>query len=293
MDYLLLASAEAGSADTEAIDAAAAVLDRRGGVEVTRTSTPDELEGALDRLDGRTLVVAGGDGSLHLTVDRLHRRDELGATTMALVPLGTGNDLARGLGLPLDAVEAAEAIVGARSRRLDLVVDEMGGVVVNAVHVGLGAEAAERASGLKGRLGPLAYPVGALIAGVREPGWDLEVSVDGRPLGERPVLMAGIGNGTSIGGGTPLFPRATPDDGLLDVVVVNATGPAARIAYSKALRKGEHLERDDVHHATGREVRIQGEPARHNADGEVSGELATRTYTVVPGAWSLLAPAPA
>jgi diacylglycerol kinase family enzyme len=157
---------------------------------------------------------------------------------------------------------------------------------------------------MKDTLGPLAYPVGALLAGVRERGWVLEVTVDGTVVapgdatggalgGQSPpsVLMVGVGNGRSIGGGTELFPTAVPDDGLADVVVVRATGPAARIAFGAALRKGTHLGRDDVAHVRGREVRIAGDAVRHNADGEVSDEVTERSYRLVPGAWSLVVPA--
>jgi diacylglycerol kinase (ATP) len=71
-------------------------------------------------------------------------------------------------------------------------------------------------------------------------------------------------------------------------VVVNATGAAARVAFGAALRKGKHLERDDVHYGRGREECISGDAVRHNVDGEVSDELRTRTYRVQGSAWSLL-----
>lgn len=74
------------------------------------------------------------------------------------------------------------------------------------------------------------------------------------------------------------------------MVVVNATGPASRVAFANALRTGRHVDRDDVHHARGREVRISGDPVRHNVDGEVGEEVAERTYRVVPSAWTLVTP---
>lgn len=288
MNALVLANAAAGSADDDAVEAAVEQLGRTGEVELARAGGPEDLDRALDAVGERTLVVAGGDGSLHLVVQRLHDRGQLNQVTIGLVPLGTGNDFARGAEVPLDPVEAAAALSTAAPRPVDLVVDERGGVVINVAHAGLGAEAAERSTSLKGPLGPLAYPVGALLAGVRESGWDLEVTVDGDPVGDGPVLMVGVGNGRTIGGGTPLCPTAVLDDGLVDVVVVNATGPAARTAFAAALRRGTHLDREDVHHTRGRTVSISGDPIRHNADGEVSDELASRSYEVVAGAWSFL-----
>lgn len=287
----MVASAKAGSAGEKEVEAVAGVLAGHGPTELVRTAGVDELDRALDRLGGRALVVAGGDGTLHVVVQRLWGRGALGHTTLGLVPLGTGNDFARAVGVPLDPLEAASAVGDASPRRLDLMVDDSGGVVVNVAHVGLGADAAQGATVLKGRLGPLAYPLGALLAGVRDPGWEIEVRVDDAPLGRGAVLMVGIGNGRTIGGGTPLCPDASPEDGLLDVVVVNATGHAERAAFAAALRHGRHLDRHDVHHARGGQVRLSGEPVCHDVDGEVSEELTERAYRVVEGAWSLLAPA--
>jgi diacylglycerol kinase family enzyme len=281
----VVANARAGAGDRRAVDAAVGRLAEAGPVELRFTTSADELPPA----DGRVLVVAGGDGTLHAVVQRLRDRGELDATVLGLVPLGTGNDLARSLGLPVGPAEAAWRVATGADRRVDLLVDDAGGVVVNAAHCGIGAEAGARADDLKARLGAAAYPVGALLAGARTEGWRLEVTVDGRPLalpGAR-VLQVGIGNGAYVGGGTPLCPGADPTDGLLDVVVSTAVGPAARVAYANALRTGDHIRRDDVAAERGVEVRITGDPVGHNADGEVLGDVAERTYRVEPGALTL------
>jgi diacylglycerol kinase family enzyme len=286
--YLLIANASAGSTDRAAVDAAEERLRRAGPTEVRRTDGVDALDAALAAADGRVVVVAGGDGSVHLAVERLVALGSAPTVDVGIVPLGTGNDLARGVGLPVDAVEAAAVVAERGARPADLLVDDDGGVIVNAAHAGLGAEAAEQASGLKGALGPLAYPVGALIAGVREGGWDLEVEVDGTVLHRGRCLLVGVGNGPTIGGGTPLFPGATVDDGLADVVVSTATGPVARAAFGAALRTGDHLGRDDTVSVRGRAVTVRGEAVRHNADGELCDPVRERTYRVRPGAWRLV-----
>jgi diacylglycerol kinase family enzyme len=257
---------------------------------VLPSEDPHDLGGVLDEVGSDRLVVAGGDGSLHAVVERLHHDGRLGETPIALVPLGTGNDLARGAGLPLDPAEAAERAATGSPSPWDLLVDDAGGVVVNAVHGGIGADAAARSEGLKGRLGPLAYPVGALAEGVRVEGWAVSVEVDGRPLdlpGDR-VLLVGVGNGSCIGGGTPLFPEARGDDGALDVVVSCATGPAARAAFALALRRGTHLERDDVVALRGTRVRLSGDAMGLDADGELADPVSDRTWSLQPSAWSLV-----
>jgi diacylglycerol kinase family enzyme len=289
---VLLASAHAGSTEDEAVEAARAVLAQAGPVELVTTATPDELDEALEGRDGRQVVVAGGDGSVHLTVARLRALGLLAEVPLGLVPLGTGNDLARTLGLPLDPAQAAALVLTASARPLDLLVDDVGGVVVNAAHVGVGADAAAAAGRLKPRLGPLAYPLGALAAGVRSSGWRLRVVVDGRVVadGHRRALMVGVANGRAIGGGTELLPTAEPDDGLLDVLVSYATGPWARARYGAALAAGTHLADRDVRWARGRSVTVSGERVGVNADGELGADVARRTWTVEPGAWSVLRP---
>lgn len=286
--HLLVVSDRAGSTDEGAVRAAVDVL----GAELMTCTAPEDLDEALDRLCGRTLVLAGGDGSLHLAVSRLRARGALGTTRIGLVPLGTGNDLARALDIPLDATDAARLVRDGKAQPLDLLLDDAGGVVVNAVHVGVGADAAEHAGRLKPRLGLLAYPLGAVRAGVRSTGWRLRVEVDGQVLADRHrrALLVGIGNGRGIGGGTPLLPRAVADDGLLDVVVSRAVGPFARVRFGAALSSGLHLQDRDVRWTRGRTVTVSGEPFGTNADGEVGHDIPRRTWTVQPGAWSLVRP---
>ena len=292
-ELLVVLNAGAGSTGGVAVQPALALLGDSADVEVVECHSPDEIDGLLAGRGGRTVVLAGGDGSLHNLVATLRRRGELDpGDPLGLLPVGTGNDLARSLGLPLDPVAAARVVLTGRPTPLELLVDERGGVVVNVVHVGVGAEAAEVASELKPRLGAVAYPVGALAAGVRASGWRLRVEVDGASFwdGEQPVLMVGLGLGTSIGGGAPITPDARPADGLVDVVVATATGPLSRLGFALDLRSGEHVDREDVLTTRGREVRITGEPFPVNTDGELEGDVRARTWRVQPDAWSVLTP---
>lgn len=289
---VLVANAAAGATEHEQVAAARAVLSAVATVETVSCESPDDLDAAITDLGDRVLVIAGGDGSLHLAVQRLDALvpDRLAGTAIGLIPLGTGNDFARGVGLPLDPEEAARAVVDGAPRQLDLLRTDAGHLVVNASHAGLGAVAAERASELKPTFGPVSYPLGALLTGAREKGRELVVTLDGEVYSDAQTLMVGVANGPSIGGGTLLAPGAEPDDGLLDVVVVTAVGPVARLAFGAALKAGTHLERDDVRHARGREVRITGEPVAHDLDGEHVEPLPSLTYTVEPAAWRLLLP---
>ena len=290
---LVVTNAAAGGTTDEQVDAALAVL--RAATDVRREvcAEPGDLEAVLDDLGERTLVVVGGDGSVHAAVTALHERGALASDRpLGLVPLGTGNDLARTLGIPLAPAEAARALLAGRTRPVDLVVDEHDGVVVNVVHLGVGAQAAQKATVLKDRLGRAAYAVGSVAAGAGATGWHLQVTVDGEVLpvdGE--ALMVAVANGRTIGGGAEIAPQAQPDDGLVDVVVATSTGPLARLGFAVALRQGEHVGRDDVTVVRGRSVSVTGDPFPLNADGELEGPVTERTWTVRPAAWSVVVPA--
>jgi YegS/Rv2252/BmrU family lipid kinase len=288
-DRVLLANARAGTSDDEVVDQVVAVLGADGAVEVTRPTGRAELDAVVATLDGRELVVAGGDGSLHHALAALHRNGVLGRTVVGLVPMGTGNDFARGIGLPLDPVEAARVVVDGAPRPVDLVVDDAGNVVVNAVHLGAGALAGDAATELKPRLGRLAYPIGAIKAGARARGWRVRVVADGVVLtsGRARVLMVGIGNGSSVGGGTPLAPHARVDDAAVDVIVSRAVGPLARIGFAVGLRSGRHDQREDVVTRRARDVTVAGGPIPINADGEIGKPITRRSWRVLPAAWQL------
>ena len=303
MDPLLvITNSGAGGDDDEALEAALQVLRSRTSVEVAATADPGELDSVLHRAASRTIVVAGGDGSLHAVVRALHRRRELTGRTLALVPLGTGNDFARTLGIPLDPRDAAEVVLRGTVRPIDLLVDEVGEVVVNNVHIGAGADAGRRGTPWKKRLGRigvgpvnlgrLGYPIGALLTAVDPPTLRLRVSVDGRTVADvdEPVLMVALGNGSTVGGGLALNPEADPESGLIDVMVSRSVGPVARWAYAVRLGHGSHARREDVVHLTGRSVSVSGEDFWCSADGEIYGPERHRSWHVEPSAYSLVLP---
>jgi diacylglycerol kinase family enzyme len=290
---LVVANRTAGTADELAVRHALAVLRAAADVEVVSPTAPGELDTLLAAADGRRLVVIGGDGSMHALVRALHQAGRLSAAhPVGLIPLGTGNDLARAAGIPLDPAAAAHVVLTGVDRGMELLVDDAGGIVVNAVHLGVGAAAGQAAGRWKARLGKAAYTVGSVVAGVSSPGWRLWVDADGEVLVDpkRRVLMVGLGLGSSIGGGSPLAPGANPDDGLVDVVVSWAVGPVARLAYAAHLRRGTHVRRPDVRVIRAKQVTVSGQPFAYNADGEIGGPVRLRVWTVHADAWRLIVP---
>ena len=293
MDPLLLISnTDAGSADQANLERALEVLRESTDVEVCSTVNQGELDGVLHRRGGRRVVVAGGDGSLHAVVAALHRRNELHDVVLGLVPLGTGNDFARGSGIPLEPEESARLVVKGNVRRVDLMVDCVGEIVVNNVHVGVGAQASRKAHKYKKWLGRIGYFVGAALASVKPPFVRLRIEVDGEVVADfdRPVLQAAIGNGAFVGGGTELNPLADPEDGKVDVMVSFAIGPLSRFGYVAGLRRGEHHKRDDVLYMRASAVSVSGQAFYCAADGEIYGPERNRTWRVEKAAFSMTLP---
>lgn len=289
---LLITNADAGSPDEEPLDKALAVLRAHTDVEVCATANQGELDGVLHRRGGRRLVVAGGDGSLHAIVAALHRRQELHDVVLGLIPLGTGNDFARGTDIPLDPEEAAELVVRGDVRPVDILVDCVGEVVVNNVHVGVGAEASRKSHKWKQRLGRLGYVVGAALASVNPPFVRLRVEVDDHVVADfdRPILQVAIGNGAYVGGGTELNPDADLEDGKVDVMVSFAVGPLSRFGYVAGLRRGEHHRRDDVLYVRASRVSVSGQAFYCSSDGELYGPERNRTWHVERAAFSMSLP---
>jgi diacylglycerol kinase (ATP) len=288
---LMTTNPSAGSHDRAAVEAALEVLRRGSEVEVVESGTPEELEKALRGLGERDLVVAGGDGSLHTVVNALYRLDLLSTTRLGLVPLGTGNDFARGAGVPLDPAEAAGVVAAGHCEPIDLMVDDTGLVIVNNVHLGVGAQASRDATRWKKRLGRFGYLIGALVAGIKPHFIRVTVTVDGRDLMQRRrVAQVAIGNGSSVGGGTELLPGADLGDGLLLVIVSRAMGHLSRLVYAARLRGGTHHLMKEVSRVTGREVTVRGDDFWLTADGELSGPHRQRRWTVLPEGVRLFRP---
>ncbi len=299
---LVITNADAGTSDEERLDVALAILREGASVEVARTSNPGELDGVLHRAGGRTVVVAGGDGSMHAVVTALYKRHELAGSTLGLLPMGTGNDFARGNEIPLEIEDAARVLLTGEARPVDLLIDETGSIVVNNVHVGVGAQASRKGARWKGRLGSvgvgkvnigkLGYPIGAALSAFHPPSWRMRVEIDGTVVNDvnRPVLMVAVGNGGNVGGGTELNPDADTEDGLLDVMISRSVSPMAKLGYVARLRKGEHDQRDDVVSLRGRSVKVSGDEFWLSADGEISGPERSRSWRLEPAAYSMILP---
>jgi diacylglycerol kinase family enzyme len=228
------------------------------------------------------IVVAGGDGSVGGAAEAA----ALAGVPLAVVPVGTANDFARALGLPFDPAEACRlAVEGDETRRLELAwMDER--PFVNAASAGLSPVAADKAGGLKRVLGPLAYPVGALRAGLGAEPVGCRVSCDGEPLFDGSAWQVSVAVTGAFGGGAGV--AADPYDGDFDVVVLEASSRARLLLHAYGLRAGRVESQRGVHSGRGHtvEVRTDGETG-FNVDGE-RVELDRARFRIEQGAFALV-----
>jgi YegS/Rv2252/BmrU family lipid kinase len=277
--------AHVGSAAWERLPEALGLLRPRfGRVPVYPAGDPGDAETLAAELAGEVdvLLVFGGDGTVHEVANGLPLVGRDGPL-VALLPAGTGNDLARAIGMPPDPVAAAGELADARPRTIDLL-DCGPRRAANGINAGFAAAATDVLSRrVKKALGPAAYVVGGIRAGLSPPTWPARVEVDGREVSGEALAVV-VGNGGSFGGGRWLIPDADVGDGLLDVLVVPADASKAKLA--------RHLAKD--RRLPGALPRLRGPSATVvtdmpcRLDGEPSPTPGS--IRVIPGAWQVLAP---
>lgn len=235
------------------------------------------------------LVVVGGDGTLSGILDIVCAA----AVPITLVPAGTGNDLARALGLPRhDASAAVELALTGTPRAIDVgEVETPAGraAFLTVVALGFDARVSDRTNRLRWPSGALRYYLALLIELVRLRPLDFTVTVDDeRPITARGTLVA-IGNTASYGGGMPVCVGALPDDGRLDVVRVAPLGRTRLVRLFPLLLRGAHLARPEVQHTAARRVTVAAPGLVVYADGERRGEDVC-TISVRTGALTMMTP---
>jgi diacylglycerol kinase family enzyme len=231
------------------------------------------------------VVIAGGDGTVRVVCAELART----AIPVAVLPAGTGNLLARNLGISLDLETALTEILGGSERRIDSVQvegDELG-TDRFVVMAGLGLDAAiiaDAPEDLKKHVGWAAYIV-STVKNLNHPFVKVEITIDERPPITRRARTVVIGNVGTLQANIPLLPDALPDDNLIDLVVLAPRRVThwPRLALSlviKRIQEGRNIER-----FTGRTIQLRTtQPVRRELDGDEIAAGTTLTATVDPAA---------
>jgi diacylglycerol kinase (ATP) len=270
-------------------------LERLPDAEVRTTTGPTDatrLARAAVEAGAGTVVVAGGDGTLHETVNGLVPDED--AVRLAVVPVGTGNDFSAALGIPRDPDRALELLRRGATRAVDLLRVRVGGResrAVNFVLGGFGGDIGRHVTRVrKERWRRLVYLRGALASmrGLRP--HVAEVTVDGEPLPRGPHLALLVANGPRLGAGIPVAPHASPADGRMDVLAIRGRSVRAVAGVLVRAVAGRHLHspRVSVHRARRLTVRARP-PMPFNADGQDLG-TGDAEVEILEGALRVYAP---
>ncbi|QWT25124.1 diacylglycerol kinase [Subtercola sp. PAMC28395] len=239
------------------------------------------------------LVVVGGDGMVSLGVNLVAETP----TPLGIIPSGTGNDAALGLGIPFDLDKAIDALRSAL-RRPQRVID-LGRVTrlaegvsdslyfASALSAGFDALVNERANAMRRPRGASRYTIALLLELLRLRARSYDLIVDGAPRSVKSVLLA-VSNNRSIGGGMLITPDALLDDGALDLLIV---APVSRLKFLRLFPrvfKGTHAGLPIVELSRVTSVRLDAPGIVAYADGERVGPLPVEV-TIVPGALRVLA----
>lgn len=235
------------------------------------------------------LAVVGGDGMVHLGVNLVAQTP----VTLAVIGAGTGNDVARGLGLPVhDPVHAADVVTSGAPRVIDAVrhIDVHGAPHWYAGVLGAGFDSVvnERANTWPWPKGQMRYNLAILRELPLFRPIPYVVTVDGVRHETRAMLVV-VANGPSYGGGMRVAPDAEFDDGLADVVILHEIGTLEFLKVFPTVFKGTHINHPAVEVLRGRHITLEAEGIVAYADGERFAPLPL-TLEVVPGAITVLAP---
>jgi lipid kinase YegS len=255
----------------EELRAAVAALRRDGhrvGVRVTFEAGDARRYARRAALCGSQVVVAaGGDGTINEVVNGLVAAPA--EVALAVVPLGTGNDFARMLGLPDDVEACLRVAVDGVAVPVDVAAVNRR-CFINVSTGGFGAEPVKLLNrDAKGRLGRMAYVLsGAQRLANLEAG-DAVFRADGVEIHRGSFFSFAVGNARWTGGGTLITPEADPGDGRLDVVIVTGESRLDFLALLPDLRAGTHLGDPDVLYVRARTFEVESSEAIPvNADGE-------------------------
>jgi len=246
---------------------------------------------------GASLVVAvGGDGTLHEVANAiLETAGE--EVVLGLIPFGTGNDFARGVGLRGDLGHVTGALAGGVPRGIDIGEIDGAGLAgkrrfLVAAGIGFVADTARTVNeGVRGLTGPAAYIYGAVKTLRGFSPVELTVSFDGKPPETLGCMLMSISNVATTGGGIKIAPDARPDDGLFDVCLVSQISKAKLLSKLPAAFAGKHVDDPAVTMLRASRVEVGTRtPCQLWIDGEVQGETPAK-FTIRPGALRMMLPA--
>lgn len=281
-----------------------------GPLVVATTGAPGDAarlaRGAVERGAARILV-AGGDGTLGEVVTGLLTSTGASSSlaserpSLGLLPVGSGCDFARTLGLPRRLDAALEVIAAGHVRLLDAGRVESGDAgdgrrvrhFANEVSAGLSGDTVMRVGRYSPRLGSrLGFLLGAVSAVLTHEPFEASVEVDGVLVHEGAISLVAVANGCYFGAGMRVAPNASLDDGQLEVVLARGLSKPEILAHLPSFYLGRHGRHPRVSFHAARVVRLipKAGPVAAEADGELGLALPLR-IECIPGALRVFTPA--
>jgi len=231
------------------------------------------------------VVVCGGDGSVSSAALAAIE----GGLPLGIIPMGTANDLARTLGIPIDLTEAADVILAGNTRRIDLGTVN-GYAFFNVASIGLSADLAQGLdTTLKRRFGRLGYALAAARVLTRARPFTAIIREKGDVTRVKTFQIA-VGNGRHYGGGNVVEASAEIDDGHLDLYSLELGRVWKLAGMLRSFRSGTHGAWKEVRTAKSDAFEIETKrPMPINADGEIVTSTPAK-FLVHPDAITVLAP---
>ncbi len=295
MDVAVLVSPAAGRGRARAVGGSVVDALRDAGLRpsVLPATTGAEAERqAAEAVAGGTgaVVAVGGDGAVHAALQAVAGTH----TPLAVVPAGTGNDLALALGIPREPLAAARAaaddLVAGEARTIDAG-RTSGRWWATVLCCGFDSAVTDRANRLRWPRGRRRYDVAVLAELARLRPRELTLVLDGEAQ-TLPITLVAVGNTSWYGGGMKVCPGADPGDGLFDVTVVGAITRLQLIRTKPMLMTGTHIENQAVSVFRAARVELTSPGVTTYADGEPVAPLPA-VAECVPGAFSVVGTRPA
>ena len=237
------------------------------------------------------VIVAGGDGTLNEVVNGLgmFARKKL----VGLIPLGTGNDFARTLGLPASVDDNIDIIRARKTQLIDIVrvKSKRSRYFVNVSAGGFSGMVNEKMTPqIKRTWGPLAYIRGAAAALRDLHAYKTEIVLDDDEQLSTDLYNVVVANGRFVAGGLPIAPTADPSDGKLEVVLIPKLGAAEMALLAAQIVLGKHLSSNATIFRQVRKIAVRSRPGMwFNVDGELIGK-APAVFQIMPRALNFIAP---
>jgi diacylglycerol kinase (ATP) len=245
-----------------------------GSLQLARQAVADGVD---------ALIACGGDGTVHCVLQAVAGTD----TILGIIPVGTGDDIARGLQIPRDDPrKAADVIADRRTRTIDYaLIDAADGTqraFVAVMSAGFDSEVTERANTMRWPTGQSRYLLATIAElGVYKP-VTFRITVDEQAEIQEGMMLA-IGNGSSYGGGMYVCPNAVLDDGQLDVTFLTKTSKLTFLKIFPSVFKGTHIHSPSVRTMRGARIRVEAQGQTAYADGERVGPLPVDVRVVPQG----------